>query len=218
MLFIEQAAIEINGVYARPLYLSVRQYIDYLIENNIIDGQLGQGYLEGYEQARFNRTPVSQEKYYDIMKHLAAILHNMGYRLHAATPGAGGGGGDGDDRHTTHSEGESGSGDDDDDGLSNSSSQRTHGRSTDPAATTATTATTNTKTEPRDDDVVSLAQSVATWTSRSTLSHRRRANLTRHTSEEDNNSYDDNDFDQYDQHMRRAIYSRLMWDRAVDPS
>ena len=70
--------------------------------------------------------------------------------------------------------------------------------------------------EPRDDDVVSLAQSVATWTSRSTLSQRRRANLTRHTSEDDNNSYDDNDFDQYDQHIRRAIYSRLMWDRTFD--
>lgn len=212
-MFIEQAAIEINGVYARPLYLSVRQYIEYLIQNNIIDGQLGQGYLEGYEQARFNRTPVSQEKYYDIMKHLAAILHNMGYRLHAATPGDA----DGDDRHTTHSGGESSC--EDDDGLSNTSSQRTHGRSTDPVATTTATATTtNIKMEPRDDDVVSLAQSVATWTSRSTLSHRRRANMTRHTSEEDNNSYDDNDFDQYDQHIRRAIYSRLMGDRTVDSS
>ncbi|KAI8051047.1 uncharacterized protein B0P05DRAFT_480216 [Gilbertella persicaria] len=71
----------INPEYFRPLYVPVRQYIEFLIQQNLIDKQLGTVYLEGYELARFSHAPFSQEQYMDIMKHLAAILQNMGYNI-----------------------------------------------------------------------------------------------------------------------------------------
>jgi hypothetical protein len=59
----------------------VRQYIEFLIHQGLIDKQLGTVYLQGYELARFSQDPMSQDQYMDIMKHLAAILQNMGYNI-----------------------------------------------------------------------------------------------------------------------------------------
>lgn len=79
---LEQAAIQIQPAFARPNYVSVRKYIQFLIQRNIIDEQLGQVYVEGYERARFGQARVSRDEYLVIMKHLAAMLHQMGYGLH----------------------------------------------------------------------------------------------------------------------------------------
>ena len=65
--------------------MPVRQYIEFLMQQNLIDKQLGTVYLEGYELARFSQAPLSQEQYMDIMKHLAAILQNMGYNIKSST-------------------------------------------------------------------------------------------------------------------------------------
>ncbi|KAG2231770.1 hypothetical protein INT48_004049 [Thamnidium elegans] len=78
---VEKVAISINPDYARPLYVPIRQYMEFLMQQGLIDKQLGLFYLEGYEIARFSHDPLSQEHYMDIMKHLAAILQNMGYNL-----------------------------------------------------------------------------------------------------------------------------------------
>ncbi|KAI9365919.1 hypothetical protein BD770DRAFT_439135 [Pilaira anomala] len=78
---VEKVAISINPDYFRPPYVPVRQYMEFLMQQGLIDKQLGLFYLEGYEIARFSHKPLSQEQYMDIMKHLAAILQNMGYNL-----------------------------------------------------------------------------------------------------------------------------------------
>lgn len=79
----EQVVANVHGstVYARFKKYSLRQYIEGLIHLGLIDEQLGRGYIAGYEQARFSRFPISEERYFYIMKHLAAILRHMGYRL-----------------------------------------------------------------------------------------------------------------------------------------
>ncbi|KAG1314081.1 hypothetical protein G6F61_001307 [Rhizopus arrhizus] len=80
---VESVAINIDPSYKRPLYCPVRQYIEFLIREGLVDKQLGTTYVEGYEIARFSRDPLSQQQYIDIMKHLAAILQNMGYNIKA---------------------------------------------------------------------------------------------------------------------------------------
>ncbi|KAI9312194.1 hypothetical protein BX666DRAFT_1989573 [Dichotomocladium elegans] len=196
-IIIEQAAMQINEQYARPTFLPVRQYIEFLIQQTLIDPELGHGYIEGYEIARFSTAPVSQEKYYDTMKHLAAILHHMGYRLHAVQP-----------KQPNNSS--SSAKDGDGDVIPSASS---------PGVTTAQRQWSDTnqqgRREPRDDDVASLAQSVATWTSRSTQSRHIRSRRSRLRSEQpeddDEVSYDDECYEDYKQHLQQVIYSRLMW-------
>ncbi|KAI9315824.1 hypothetical protein BX666DRAFT_1860238 [Dichotomocladium elegans] len=80
---IEKAAIRVNPGYARPPYITMRQYIDFLIQQGLVDAHLGQGYRMGYEQSRFRKKPISEERFLDIMKHLAAILRNMDYPLNS---------------------------------------------------------------------------------------------------------------------------------------
>ncbi|KAI7876210.1 hypothetical protein K492DRAFT_210517 [Lichtheimia hyalospora FSU 10163] len=80
---IEQVITNVHGsaLYARFKKYSLRQYIESLIHLGLVDEQLGRGYIAGYEQARFSREPINEERYFDIMKYLAAILRHMGYRL-----------------------------------------------------------------------------------------------------------------------------------------
>ncbi|CAO3658707.1 unnamed protein product [Rhizopus stolonifer] len=84
-VIVENAAINIDPSYKRPLYCPVRQYIEFLIQEGLVDRQLGIFYAQGYEIARFSRDPLSQQQYIDIMKHLAAILQNMGYNIKTST-------------------------------------------------------------------------------------------------------------------------------------
>lgn len=77
----EEQVVTNKTIHARRKKHSLRQYIEGLIHLGLIDEQLGRGYIAGYEQARFSRAPISEERYFDIMKHLAAILRHMGYRL-----------------------------------------------------------------------------------------------------------------------------------------
>lgn len=81
----EKVAKSKNPAYARPLYVPVRQYVEFLMQQGLIDKQLGAFYLDGYEIARFSKDPLSQEQYMDIMKYLAAILQNMGYNIKKAS-------------------------------------------------------------------------------------------------------------------------------------
>ncbi|KAF7721625.1 hypothetical protein EC973_004346 [Apophysomyces ossiformis] len=166
-VFAEKAAVEIDPDYTRPTCVSVRQYIEFLMQRELIDAHLGQVYLEGYERARFSKAAMTQEEYLDIMKHLAAILNHMGYRLQ-----------NGDDSSSVSSSG--------------STIHRRHNRI-------------------QEDDVVSLAQSVATWTSRRSAhanGSRKPHTLSRASSSVTGaNDYDD------DEEMRLIIYERLMIDR-----
>ncbi|KAI7908142.1 uncharacterized protein BX663DRAFT_547759 [Cokeromyces recurvatus] len=78
---IEKFARNINPDYFRPLHVPVRPYIELLIDEGLIDKDLGSYYLEGYEIARFSPHLLTQEQFKNIMKHVAAIVKNMGYNI-----------------------------------------------------------------------------------------------------------------------------------------
>ncbi|KAI9275603.1 hypothetical protein BDA99DRAFT_495937 [Phascolomyces articulosus] len=223
-MFIEQAALKISSDYARPSHVPTRQYIEYLIQRGLVDAQIGQVYVNGYEQARFSHVPVNQDTFKDIMTHLAVVLRQMGYAPQNPTTlrpeeSSSISTRSGSTSHLLHpdpslrrisSAGASGGPDD----LLLSSSIRGSGT-------------------PRDDDVASLAQSIATWTSRSTSNTRSRyarsnsqrstpqnnggddSTANHHDDIDDSDAYDDDDENHYDydRHIRQVIYSRLMMDR-----
>ncbi|KAI9013860.1 hypothetical protein CLU79DRAFT_768289 [Phycomyces nitens] len=202
---IENAAIELNPEYARPLYVPVRQYIEFLMHHNLVDPQLGRVYLEGYERARFSPDQVSQAEYLDIMKHLAVMLHHMGFyfnlKAHSETYESGNTTDDGSDNESFEASNST---------ASPGSHQRRNvcTRSTsihDPARTRSID-----QRGPLEDDVASLAQSVATWTSRSTSTVNQRnphsvtrASLTR----------PDLEHNYTDEEKKLTVYERLMMDR-----
>ncbi|KAI8148922.1 hypothetical protein BJV82DRAFT_590080 [Fennellomyces sp. T-0311] len=195
-MFIEQAAMAINPAFSRPSHVPTRQYIEYLIQRSFIDAQIGQVYIDGYERARFSRAPVSQDIFREIMTHLAVILDHMGYSDR-------GQGSAGESASLSSSSGGS---------TSHQHHQHRRQSSGDRSART-----------PRDDDVASLAQSIATWTSRSTSNTRSRyprsnsQRSTQRNQDEDSSSYQDdedgNNYDDYDQQLRQVIYNRLVIDR-----
>ena len=216
--------MKISLDFARPAHVPTRQYIEYLIQRNLVDAQIGRGYVDGYEQARFSRIPVNQDVFKDIMAHLAVVLRQMGYVPQNPS-----------NQEETSS-------------ISTRSDSTSHhlpqldvvrrksssatGNNADPSSSIGMGGGS-----PYDDDVASLAQSIATWTSRSTSNTRSRyarSSSQRSTSQvgsgtpdesagdggyndnvNDSDEYDDDDEnrDDYDQHIRRVIYSRLMVDR-----
>jgi hypothetical protein len=74
----------IDPDFSRPHSVPVRHYFEDLIQQGLIDKQLGEFYLEGYELARFSDKPLTQEYYMELMKHLAAILQSMGFTINHA--------------------------------------------------------------------------------------------------------------------------------------
>ncbi|KAL0095505.1 hypothetical protein F4703DRAFT_1824941 [Phycomyces blakesleeanus] len=202
---IENAAIELNPEYARPLYVPVRQYMEFLMHHNLVDSQLGCVYLEGYERARFSRDQVSQAEYLDIMKHLAVMLHHMGFyfnlREHSET-------------YESEDPNDDASGHESFEASNSTASPGSHQRRNLSIRTTGTQNPSKARSidqgGPLEDDVVSLAQSVATWTSRSTSTVNQRntqsitrASLTRPVPDR---TYTDDD-------KRITVYERLMMDR-----
>ncbi|KAI8388477.1 uncharacterized protein BYT42DRAFT_543771 [Radiomyces spectabilis] len=161
---IEKAVMEIDREYARPTCVSIHQYIEFLIQQDLVDSHLGRVYLQGYERARFSAMPLTQEEYMDIMKHLAAILHHMDYRL---------------DHHSydqdTHRGPLSSSDDEDGNGGSIMHGSAGYGSSR-RGSFTGSNSSVHTDLRrhrplmdggPTDDDIASLALSVATWSSTS---------------------------------------------------
>ncbi|KAG2227312.1 hypothetical protein INT45_004267 [Circinella minor] len=220
-MFIEQAAMKISLDFARPAHVPTRQYIEYLIQRNLVDAQIGRVYVEGYEQARFSRVPVNQEAFKNIMTHLAVVLRQMGYAPQNLSTKQGESSSvstrSGSTSHHLHQS-----------GVFRRKSSLGAGDNADPSSSIQMGGGSA-----RDDDVVSLAQSIATWTSRSTsntISRYARSNSQRSTSRagsgvldesvsggyndgiNDSDDYDDDDEnrDDYDQHIRQVIYSRLM--------
>ncbi|KAI9499536.1 hypothetical protein BDB00DRAFT_753060 [Zychaea mexicana] len=186
-MFIEQAAMKISLDFARPSHVPTRKYIHFLIQRGLIDGQIGQVYVDGYEQARFSRVPVNQDTFREIMTHLAVILKHLGYP--PQNPAAAASGSRQEDGSSSVSSG-SGS-------TSHYHPLQRRKSSGDPLSSVQTSRS------PRDDDVASLAQSIATWTSRSTSN----------THDDDQDDGDDENHYDYDQHIREVIFSRLMMDR-----
>ncbi|KAI7849469.1 hypothetical protein BDC45DRAFT_540037 [Circinella umbellata] len=172
-MFIEQAAMKISSDFARPAHVPTRQYIEYLIQRNLVDAQIGRVYVDGYEQARFSRVPVNQGAFKNIMTHLAVVLRQMGYapqnlsskQAESSSVSTRSG-------STSHHLYQS--------GVLRRKSSSGAGDNADPSSSIQMGGGSA-----RDDDVVSLAQSIATWTSRSTsntLSRYARSNSQRSTS------------------------------------
>lgn len=216
--------MQIDGEYKRPLYIPVRQYIEFLIQRGLIDGQLGQVYLEGYERSRFSRAQISQDEYLDIMKHLAAILHQMGYRLSKNPNPRNDSYGDGtvssSSTTTTSTSRQIPSSFQRSPSLQASSPRPPSPPPPPPPPPGPSSSSQDPYSawvrRPRDDDVVSLAQSVATWTSRSTNTISRRPRSSSRGRTEDDINYDDEygyDEVDYDREMRDMIYQRFLADR-----
>ncbi|KAI9281530.1 hypothetical protein BY458DRAFT_429613 [Sporodiniella umbellata] len=85
---VEEAAIQLDASYRRPLYCAVRQYMEFLMGEGVVDPELGKVYLAGYEHARFSPYPIEPGHYMDIMRHLAGLLQNMGYSIKANETGS----------------------------------------------------------------------------------------------------------------------------------
>lgn len=56
--------------------MSVKRFIEFLIENSAIDCSLGRVYIEIYEKARFSEDEIPEEKYTEFMKVAYQIMHN----------------------------------------------------------------------------------------------------------------------------------------------
>ncbi|CAO3596265.1 unnamed protein product [Absidia cylindrospora] len=219
-IIIENAAMVIGSMYARPSFVDIRLYINFLIRHGIMDKAFGSVYLEGYERARFSKYGPTEEEYMNIMKHLATILNQMGYHLQRTTSTVSIGDthqhsniliGDTNYQHhginkrygeTSRSSSSQ---------ASNSGSRRStftyrqHRNSNNNSAYSSNCG--NLAYYPRDqphsiideDDVTSLARSVATWAFRSSRQH-----------PHFENRLDGEQNDGYDERMRHVIYDRLM--------
>ena len=64
---------------ARQPSMSVQRYIDFLMEHEIIDRELGHAYVEGYERARFSDEEVPEEQYTKFMKLVIQLLRQLGF-------------------------------------------------------------------------------------------------------------------------------------------
>ncbi|CEP18487.1 hypothetical protein [Parasitella parasitica] len=187
---VEKVAISISPNYFRPLYVPVRQYIEILIQQGIIDKQLGSFYLRGYEFARFSQEPLNQDQYMEIMKHLAAILQNMGYNIKNNSSIS-----DRKMSHQTTTTSDSASSDHRD---TRKSSYRRRLSSHESI------------------DSISVTQSTNTWLSRSTHSTRSRKQSINHDNREsaDDLEEDEDDYSSYNENeVRNEIYEFLMKDR-----
>ncbi|KAI9308968.1 hypothetical protein BJ944DRAFT_259327 [Cunninghamella echinulata] len=207
---IEKAAIEINESYARPPYVPIRHYIEFLMQEGLMDVSFGKTYIEGYERARFSQYAPVESEYLDIMKHLAAILNQMGYHLHQAatpTPSLYDKSSSNNSNNNNSNNNNNGSSTSEHSKKSNFSNKQRSQRTSPFEFVHRSSERSQLNGQPSrvdDSDVASLAQSVATWSSKSVRRYP-------HTSSSfyDNNS-DMTDEDDYSDNMRHIIYDRLM--------
>ncbi|CAJ0636492.1 1930_t:CDS:2 [Entrophospora sp. SA101] len=76
---IEQAALKHSLSLKRHPTMSVKRYIDFLIESKVIDDTLGHAYVERYEWARFSNDEIPEEKYREFMKIVLRLLRQLDY-------------------------------------------------------------------------------------------------------------------------------------------
>ncbi|CAO3643640.1 unnamed protein product [Cunninghamella blakesleeana] len=219
---IEKAAIEINESYARPPYVPIRQYIEFLMQEGLMDISFGKTYVEGYERARFSQFAPVESEYLDIMKHLAAILNQMGYHLHNATTptpslydksssnNQNNNNNNRNHNHNNESDTSSQSKRSNHSNMQQQQQQQRNRRSSPFEFVHRSSERSQLNGQPSivdDSDVASLAQSVATWSSKSVRRYPYSSSIY-----ENNNDDDDlvNDDDDYSDNMQHIIYDRLM--------
>ncbi|EPB84704.1 hypothetical protein HMPREF1544_08503 [Mucor circinelloides 1006PhL] len=192
---VEKIALSINPDFFRPLYVPVRQYIEFLMQQGLIDKQLGSFYLRGYEIARFSQEPLSQDQYMEIMKHLAAILQNMGYNIKNNSNVAA--------RKSSHQTNNTNDSVSSDHKAARKSSSRRR------------------LSSHKSIDSISVTQSIHTWTSRSTHTTNSKKHAILHGNNNSRESADElededeDDYSAYDEdEVRNDIYELLMKDRA----
>ncbi|RHZ77636.1 hypothetical protein Glove_174g121 [Diversispora epigaea] len=72
---IEKTAFEHLQLKRHPS-MSVKRFIEFLVENRAIDYNLGYAYVEGYEKARFSEDEILEENYTEFMKVVFNLLRN----------------------------------------------------------------------------------------------------------------------------------------------
>ncbi|KAI9483404.1 MAG: hypothetical protein EXX96DRAFT_141171 [Benjaminiella poitrasii] len=193
---VEKFARNINPDYFRPLHVPVRPYIELLMDEGLIDKELGSFYLEGYEIARFSQKPLTQEQFMNIMKHLAAIVKNMGYNIKNSIIAN-----DASERKASQQTTTS---------IGSTESYHHKARKGSNRLSNYSQSSSNSSGY---SDKISIAQSRTTWSSRSTYSstsRRRRTHTMTTTSDED----EIDNYSAYDEdEVRNDIYELLMKDR-----
>ncbi|CAG8447996.1 11826_t:CDS:2 [Ambispora gerdemannii] len=71
---IEQVAVESSSLWRRQPSLSVHRYIEFLIEYNVVDRQIGYLYIEGYERARFGEDEFTEQQFTEFYKIVTVLL------------------------------------------------------------------------------------------------------------------------------------------------
>ncbi|CAG8432878.1 4707_t:CDS:10 [Diversispora eburnea] len=78
---IEKTALEHLKLKRHPS-MSVKRFIEFLVENKAIDYNLGYAYVEGYEKARFSEDEILEENYTEFMKLvLRENIRTVGFSL-----------------------------------------------------------------------------------------------------------------------------------------
>lgn len=162
------------------------------MQQGLIDKQLGSFYLRGYEIARFSQEPLSQDQYMEVMKHLAAILQNMGYNIKNNSNVAA--------RKSSHQTNNTNDSVSSDHKAARKSSYRRR------------------LSSHKSIDSISVTPSMHTWTSRSTHTTNSKKHAMVHnnnTSADELDDEDEDDYSAYDEdEVRNDIYELLMKDRA----
>ncbi|PKY44250.1 hypothetical protein RhiirA4_513110 [Rhizophagus irregularis] len=76
---LEKQVVKNSSFLTRQPSMSVQRYIDFLVEHGIIDRELGNAYVEGYERARFSDEEVPEEQYIKFMKLVIQLLRPLGF-------------------------------------------------------------------------------------------------------------------------------------------
>ncbi|CAG8459631.1 1473_t:CDS:2 [Ambispora leptoticha] len=71
---IEQVALESSSLLRRQPSMSIHRYIEFLIEHNVVDRQIGCLYIEGYERARFGEDEFTEQQFTEFYKIVTVLL------------------------------------------------------------------------------------------------------------------------------------------------
>ncbi|KAI8967232.1 hypothetical protein BDF20DRAFT_917708 [Mycotypha africana] len=66
---------------SRPPSVTVSQFMEDLVRQRLIDGQIAATYIKGYEKSRFSDQPLTPEEYMEIMKALVVIIKQLGQSI-----------------------------------------------------------------------------------------------------------------------------------------
>ncbi|ORX78066.1 hypothetical protein BCR32DRAFT_295241 [Anaeromyces robustus] len=74
---LESTVLKFNGQLVREPYMTIRQYINILANNKLINRDIGLCYVNNYEHACYSSDEIKEDEYEETMKLLAILLKKM---------------------------------------------------------------------------------------------------------------------------------------------